>query len=117
MKKRNYRLLIDDMVESMDRIEHYLSGLSYYDFLSNQMVIDAVLRNIEIIGEAARNIPENIRNDYQIIPWKRMIGLRNIATHVYFGIDYDILWKILTEGIPEAKKYVLQLRDLLSFER
>ena len=108
MKKRSYRLFIEDIVESMNRIEQYLSGMSHQDFLSNQMVIDAVIRNIEIIGEAARNIPEDIRNAYPAIPWKRIIGLRNIAIHAYFGIDLDILWKILTESIPEAKIEILR---------
>jgi len=108
--KRNYRLFIEDIIVSMSRIEQYLSDKSYQDFSSNQMVIDAVVCNLEIIGEAAKNIPETIRNAYPEIPWKRMIGLRNISIHAYFGIDHEILWNILTGNLPEVN---LQIRRLL----
>ncbi|MCP4652017.1 MAG: DUF86 domain-containing protein [Candidatus Omnitrophica bacterium] len=101
--KRNYKLFIEDILGAMNRIEEYIKGLSYEDFSENEMVEDAVIRKIEIIGEAARNVPEDIKEKYQNIPWKKMVGLRNITIHEYFGVDLDIVWEIITKNIPETK--------------
>lgn len=67
------------------------------------MLQDAIVRNLEILGEAAKNIPEDIRSRYADIPWKRIAGFRDIAIHDYFGVDLEIVWKILTEGIVAVK--------------
>lgn len=112
MKRRNCTIYIEDILESMDKIERYTKGLDFESFSANDMVVDAVLRNLEIIGEASRNIPEDIREKYPDIPWKRMIGLRNIAIHEYFGIDLGIIWEIISRNLPETKpkiKTMLQL--------
>ena len=103
MKKPNYVVFIEDVLESMDKIARYINGLDYDTFIKNELVVDAVLRNLEIIGEASRNIPENIREKYPDIPWKRMIGLRNIIIHDYFGVDSSIIWKIVTTNLSETK--------------
>ncbi len=86
MKRRTYRLYIEDILASMNKIEKCISGLTYDAFEKNEMVVDAVIRNLEIIGEAAKNIPEEIREKHSEIPWKRMMGLRNIMIHDYFGL-------------------------------
>lgn len=107
--KRSNKLFVEDILESMDKIESYIENLSYDDFIDNQMVIDAVIRNLEIIGEAANNIPKDIRIKFLNIPWKRMIGLRNIVVHGYFGIDLSIIWEIITKNLPETKSALLEM--------
>jgi uncharacterized protein with HEPN domain len=103
MKGRKQRFFVEDILESIKKIERYIENMSYKDFEKNELIVDAVIRNIEIIGEASRNIPDDIRDKYTDIPWKRMIGLRNIATHEYFGIDVSIIWEIITVNLPETK--------------
>jgi uncharacterized protein with HEPN domain len=83
--------------------------LSYDDFIEGAMVIDAVIRNLEVIGEASINIPEDIRKKYPLVPWKRMIGLRNIVIHGYFGIDLGIIWEIITRNLPETKPLIVKM--------
>lgn len=103
MKKRIHKIFVEDILEATDKIDRYIKGLTYEAFAKNEMVVDAVIRNLEIIGEASRNIPENVKGNYPHIPWKRMIGLRNIAIHEYFGVDLDIVWEIITKNLPETK--------------
>ncbi len=103
MKRRNHKLLVEDIVDAMDKIERYIKDLTYETFVKNDMAMDAVVRNLEIIGEASKNLPEDVRAKYPDIPWKRMIGLRNIAVHEYFGVDLSIIWEIITKNLPETK--------------
>ena len=93
MKKRTVKLFLEDINEFILLIEKYIEGLDYKKFSKNQMVIDAVLRNLELIGEASKKIPEEIQNKYPQIPWKKMYGLRNLIAHEYFGID-EIFYSI-----------------------
>jgi uncharacterized protein with HEPN domain len=81
MKRNSYRLFVEDMLEAMNKIERYIKGSTYDKFEENEVVIDAVIRNLEIIGEAVKNIPEEVRAKHTDIPWKRIIGLRNITIH------------------------------------
>ena len=103
MKRKNHKLFVEDILEAIDKIERYTKGLTYETLMKNDMAIDAVIRNLEIIGEASRNIPEDVRGKHPEIPWKRMIGLRNIAIHEYFGVDLSIVWEIITSNLPEMK--------------
>ncbi len=80
-------------------------------FLGDQMLIDAVVRNLEIIGEAANNINKDLQIHYSMVPWKRMIGLRNIVVHGYFGIDLSIIWQIITKNLPETKPAIKRILD------
>jgi len=106
MKNRDYNIFIEDILEAMNKIERYIRGLKYEEFVKNEMAVDAVIRNLEIIGEASKNIPEDIKEKYSKIPWKRMIGLRNIAIHEYFGVDLSIIWEIITKNIPETRNII-----------
>ncbi len=74
--------------------------------MRSEIVVDAVIRNLEVIGEASRNIPEDIRGEYPDIPWSKMIGLRNIAIHEYFGVDLSIVWEIITRNLPETRPQI-----------
>lgn len=93
-ESRNYIHYLEDMLESMRRIQKYTEGLSFVEFTSSTLKTDAVIRNLEIIGEASKNIPDNLKNKYPEIPWRSMYGLRNYMVHEYFGIDFDNIWKI-----------------------
>jgi uncharacterized protein with HEPN domain len=105
VSERSNRLYVNDILESIKRIEDYTANLSYDDFIKNDLVKDAVLRNLEVIGEAAKSIPDEVREEYTDVPWKRIIGLRNIVIHEYFGVDFENIWKIIKENIPEVKPY------------
>jgi len=98
----------------MLRITEYIEGKEFKDFKQNYMVVDAVVRNFEIIGEAAINIPENIRKKYPEIPWKKMYGLRNLISHEYFGIDYEMIWEIAKTNLP---KNIEDLRRIIDEEK
>jgi len=109
MTHRTYRLFIEDIRDSIEKIERYIEGFSYKEFVENEMVVDAVVRNLEVIGEASRNIPKEIQEKYSSISWKRMIGLRNIMIHGYFGIDLSIIWEIITRNLPETKPMIVEM--------
>ncbi len=102
MKKRKDKLYVDDIILAMGKIQKYTKGLDYERFVESDLIIDATLRNIEVIGEASKNVSVELRGKYPNIPWKRMIGLRNIVTHEYFGVDLGIIWVIANENIPET---------------
>ncbi|WP_083676818.1 HepT-like ribonuclease domain-containing protein [Paenibacillus glucanolyticus] len=97
-----------DIIESIHRIETYLLNVEYEEFLSNQMLLDAVVRNLEIIGEAARNMNDEIKEKYQEVPWRNMIGLRNILIHEYFGIDESIIWEVSKRNLQEIKPVIMK---------
>jgi len=90
---RSYNLYLKDISESIQKIMGYTQEIDYEEFIENSMVFDAVVRNFEIIGEAARNIPADIKSKFPQIPWADMVGMRNILVHGYFGVDYSIVMK------------------------
>lgn len=101
MSKRDTILLLDDMLQSAQKIKQYTKGLNYESFLSDDKTIDAVVRNFEIIGEAANRINQDFRDSNPEIEWKRIRGLRNRIVHDYFGIDYEIVWSIVETYLDE----------------
>jgi len=103
MRRRSYKLFIEDILSAINKVEDYIKDLTYEEFLNDNMRIDAVVRNLEIIGEAAKYVPADIKEQYADIPWKRMMGLRNIVVHEYFGIDFSIIWNIASINMPELK--------------
>jgi uncharacterized protein with HEPN domain len=113
MSKRDVRLFLNDMLEAIGKIERYIAVLSFEQFERNDMVIDAVVRNLEIIGEAARNIPPDLRNKYLAVDWTRVVGFRNIVIHEYFDVDLEIVWVIATQRLAELKAVLQQMgRDM-----
>lgn len=109
MMKRSYRMFLEDILGSIDKIGKYVRRLDYEDFIQDDKTLDAVIRNLEIIGEASKKIPIGIRNKHSEIPWKRMAGLRNIITHEYFGIDFKIVWQIVKKNLPEVKPLIRRM--------
>ena len=100
-----------DMMEAAIKILKYTQGLTFEDFLADDKTIDAVVRNFEIIGEASLRIDEDFRLENPQIEWKKLRGFRNRIVHDYFGIDYEIVWSILTQDLEEL---VFQLDQLLN---
>jgi len=113
MKDRKYKMFIEDILASMENIENYIKDLEFEEFEADKMRIDAVIRNLEVRGEVAKNIPEEIRKKYPNIPWKKMIGLRNITIHEYFGVDLSIIWEIISRNIPETKPEIVKVLEKL----
>ena len=100
-EERHYKLYLEDMLLSMKRIEEYINGLDFVKFKQKYIIVDAVVRNFEIIGEAAKQIPIEIQEKYPEIPWKKMYGLRNLIIHEYFGLDYELIWQIAKTQLPQ----------------
>ena len=111
MSKRSFELYLDDILTSISRIEDYAKDFSLDTFAKDQKTIDAVVRNLEIIGEAARNIPEDYKEEHSHLPWGEMMSMRNKVIHEYFGVDINILWQTIQEDLPKLKD---QLNDLIS---
>ena len=101
MSKRDYRFFLSDIKDCGYKILEYTRGKSLEDFSDNSMLFDAVIRNLEVIGEAAKNIPKGIRQKYPQIEWKKLSDMRNIIIHEYFGIDNKIVWDIIQNKLPE----------------
>lgn len=103
MPKRYPRMLIEDILERIGLVEEYTRGLSDGQILLNQLVCDGILRSFEIIGEASRQLPENIRKQFSHIPWDEVIGLRNRVVHEYADIDMSIVLTIARRDLPVLK--------------
>lgn len=104
MSKRSSILFLKDILTSISLVEKYIKGQTSSTFSHNQKTIDAVVRNIEIIGEAAKNLPKTITQKYPGIPWQRVISMRNKISHEYFGIDTEILWETIKKDLPLLKE-------------
>lgn len=101
MSSREPKLLLQDIVESANKILTYTAGLSYEDFLIDSKTVDAVIRNFEIIGEAANRLPSDIRLQNSNIDWQRIRGFRNRIVHDYMGIDFRIVWIVKETYLPQ----------------
>jgi uncharacterized protein with HEPN domain len=108
-KKRDIEDYLKDIVENIDKIVKFTSGISYEDFVNNDEKVYAVIRAIEIIGEATKNVPQSIRKKYPEIPWKDMAGMRDKVIHEYFGVDAKIVWITATKEIPPLKDKILKV--------
>ena len=101
---RRSELRILDILDAIDRINTYVQGQEYNDFLDDMKTQDAVARNIEIIGEAARSLPQDFKNRHSDIPWKEIVGMRNIVIHEYFGVMPDVVWDVIKNELPKLKQ-------------
>ncbi|HUC90398.1 MAG TPA: DUF86 domain-containing protein [Paenibacillus sp.] len=101
-------LYLNDILEAINKIERYTEGVDYDSFSSNEMLLDAVIRNLEVIGEAAKGVEEHIKEHFSEIPWRKMIALRNILIHQYFGIDKSIVWEVIRTNLAEVKPELLR---------
>ncbi|MDR3180524.1 MAG: DUF86 domain-containing protein [Prevotellaceae bacterium] len=99
-KDRTCKMFFDDLLLAIDRVFEYTENHDFVEFKKDYKTVDAVIRNFEIIGEAAKNIPSVIKEQHAEVPWSEMYLLRNKISHEYFGIDYEIIWDIITNYLP-----------------
>jgi uncharacterized protein with HEPN domain len=97
------------MIDAISAIEEYVFGYDEASFLKTRLVQDGVIRQVQIIGEAAKKVSEGLKKEHPELPWKDMAGMRNKLVHDYFGVDIKSVWKTATIDIPELKKYLSKL--------
>jgi len=112
--ERSYLLYLEDMLNSMMKIKEYIKDLDFNEFKKNSLVSDAVIRNFEVLGESSKNIPIEVKAKYPDVPWNKMYGLRNLISHAYFGIDYEILWEISKNHLPAN---LLDIEEIIKKEK
>jgi len=106
---RNWKFRIEDILESLELISEYTRSMNYKNWKKDRKTIDAVIRNLEVIGEAATHIPDDIQDQYPDVPWYQMKGMRNLLIHEYFGVDLDVLWRTIQDDLPALKEKLLKL--------
>jgi uncharacterized protein with HEPN domain len=115
MSPRDWILRIEDILEAIDRIMQYTAGMTWEAFSTDQKTLDAVIRNIEVIGEAARHIPDDIVAQHPGIPWDEMRGMRNVLIHEYFLVSVPVLWQTVTQDLlplaPQLRAILAKNRD------
>jgi len=109
---RDQQVYMEDIVEACQRIRDYCRGMTREQFSKDPKTLDAVVRNLEIIGEAVKKIPEGLRVQHPDIEWKKIAGLRDILIHEYFGVDVEILWDIVSQKLPGLLKEVQGILNL-----
>lgn len=110
---RNITLYIKDILQNMRDAEEFIRGMNYEQFAADKKTLNAVLRSIEVIGEATKHVPEELRAEYPAVPWKEMAGMRDKVIHAYFGVKVKTVWLVVQERIPSIKPTIEKvLRDL-----
>ena len=111
--KRNVALYVRDILQNMRDAEEFIEGLSYAEFAADKKTFNAVVRSLEVIGEAAKNVPAVVRRKYPAVPWREMAGMRDKVIHFYFGVDREAVWLAVKERIPAIRPVMERiLKDL-----
>ncbi|MBS4029241.1 MAG: DUF86 domain-containing protein [Ignavibacteriales bacterium] len=113
-EEREFVLFLQDIVDCAEKIIRYIGNKTLDEFVSDDMVVDAVVRNFEIIGEASKNIPDKIKTKYPQVAWRKTTNFRNTLIHDYFGIDYEILWEIVEQKLPQL---ISQIKTIITLEQ
>ena len=114
MSRRKDEHLLDDVIESITRIQNYTQGINYQGFREDIKTQDAVMRNIEIIGEAVRNLSSDLKDNNPTVPWKEISGTRDKLIHDYFGVNIDVVWGIIELDLPDLTDRIATIRKELS---
>ncbi len=107
---RNYGLYLKDILDAMEAIETFVEGMSFEEFIKDDKTVSAVIRKFEIIGEATKGVPDEIRQKYSDVPWREMAGMRDKLIHFYFGVDYELVWKTVKNRIPQVKPLIEEVK-------
>jgi uncharacterized protein with HEPN domain len=107
---RDYKLYLKDILTAIESIERFVSGMNVAKFQTDDKTTSAVIQKLEIIGEATKQIPDEIRQSHPHVPWKEMAGMRDKLIHFYFGIDYQLVWRTIRERLPQVK---LEIQKIL----
>lgn len=110
---REYKLYLRDILKAIEKIEHYVQGLDFDQFLSNDMVVDATVFNIAAIGLFAKEIPDEIKTKYPDVEWRMVTSFRGQLVPVYFALEHDFAWNIITKTLPTLKS---QIAEILKIE-
>lgn len=110
---RDPKLFLKDILEAMEAIERFAEGIDFATFKNDDMRLSAVIRKFEIIGEAAKSVPEDIKQKYTSIPWRDMAGMKNRLIHFYFGVKYDLVWNTIKDVIPQVKPLINKVLEEL----
>ncbi len=108
---RKYLLFIKDMLDAIDRILEFVEGMDFRAFAADDKTMSAVLRKIEIIGEASKNIPAEVKQKYVTVPWSRLAKMRDRLIHGYFAIDEEIIWKVVSMELPELRREIVKVYE------
>ena len=111
MRYRDWRLRLQDILEAISRIERYTAHMDAHSFQTDEKTLDAVVRNLEVIGEAARHIPEHVERDNPQIPWDKMRAIRNVLIHEYFGVSVAIIWHTVRHDLPPLAPLLQEILD------
>lgn len=104
--KRDFRDYLDDILNSMKEVDEFTKDLTAEKFMGDRKTVNAVIRSLEVIGEAAKKIPEKIRKKYPGIPWKNISGMRDKLIHEYHGVDLETVWVVIKEELPPLKPHI-----------
>lgn len=111
--KKDDKIYLKHILDAIHRIKNYINKISYKEFKKDNLRQDAIIRQIEIIGEATKRISEKLKNKYKHIPWKDIAGMRDKLIHKYFGVDIEIVWMTVEKDIPELER---QIKEILRKE-
>ena len=106
---REEKTYLEDILESINRIESYIKDLKPMDFLKSEVIQDGVMKRIEIIGEAVKHLPDEMKNEHSEIPWKNIAGMRDVLIHEYAGVQVERVWRTAKNDLPPLKKTIIEL--------
>lgn len=109
--KREYTFFLKDILEAIDRIERFMGEKTFDSFVQDDMLTSAVVRQLEVIGEAAKNLPAAVRKRYPDVPWSSMARMRDRLSHGYWTVDYEIVWKVVKEELPALKPRLQEIYE------